>query len=92
MQPHRGILVLILGILSLVGCSFFTGIPAWIMGKGDLRQIDAGQMQPDGRTLTQIGMILGIISVVMAVLGIIIWGVMLLILGVGAAAGSGLPQ
>ncbi len=92
MQPHRGILVLILGILSLVGCSFFTGIPAWIMGKGDLRQIDAGQMQPDGRTLTQIGMILGIISVVMAVLGIMIWGVMLLILGVGAAAGGGLPQ
>ena len=57
MEPHRGILILILGILSLVLCWFFTGIPAWIMGKSDLAKIEAGQMNPEGKGLTMAGMI-----------------------------------
>ena len=47
LEPHRGTLILVLGILSLVLCSFFTGIPAWIMGKDDLAKIKAGQMDPE---------------------------------------------
>lgn len=58
--PHRGVLVLVLGILSFACCVFF-GVAAWIMGHADLREMQAGRMDPSGRTLTQVGMILGII-------------------------------
>ena len=57
MEPHRGILILILGILSLVLCWFFTGIPARIMGESDLDKIEAGHMNPEGKGLTMAGMI-----------------------------------
>ena len=85
MEPHRGILILILGILSLVLCWFFTGIPAWIMGKSDLAKIEAGQMNPEGKGLTMEGMICGIICCVMTLIsfGIII---LFMILGGGIAA------
>ena len=61
MKPHRGVLILILGILGLVICAP-AGTVAWILGNGDLQQMDAGAMDPEGRQLTQIGKILGIIA------------------------------
>ena len=45
LTPHRGGAVLALGILGLVVC-FICGIIAWVMGKNDLREIDAGRMDP----------------------------------------------
>lgn len=61
-ENHRGGLILAFGILSfVVQCPLF-GILAWIMGSGDLNKINSGQMDPEGRSLTQAGMILGIIS------------------------------
>ncbi|MBN2182674.1 MAG: hypothetical protein JW715_12250, partial [Sedimentisphaerales bacterium] len=48
MKPHRGTLILILGILGLV-CCVICGIIAWVMGNTDLREIDAGRMDPSGR-------------------------------------------
>ena len=85
MEPHRGTLILVLGILSLVLCGFFTGIPAWIMGKGDLEKIQAGQMDPEGQGMTKAEMICGMICcIIYAVLiGLII---LLTILGGGLAA------
>jgi len=62
LEPHRGTLILVLGILSLVLCSFFTGIPAWIMGKGDLAKIKEGMMDPEGEGSTKAGMICCIIK------------------------------
>ena len=88
MAPHRGVLILVLGILSLVGCSFFTGIPAWIMGKGDLVKIDAGQMDPSGRTLTQVGMILGIVSVILSIVGCVVYGLFGLLFAGAAVSGE----
>lgn len=88
MAPHRGVLVLVLGILSLVGCGFFTGIPAWIMGKGDLVKIDAGQMDPSGRTLTQVGMILGIVGVVLTVIGCVGYGIFFVLFAGAAVSGE----
>lgn len=62
-QPHRGALVLTLGIVSLIAnCFFIPGILAWVYGRGDLKKMDAGQMDPEGRGITMAGMILGIIS------------------------------
>ncbi len=85
LEPHRGTLILVLGILNLVLCSFFTGIPAWIMGKGDLAKIKDGMMDPEGEGPTKAGMICGMICcIIYAVLiGLII---LLTILGGGLAA------
>ena len=71
MRPHRGVLILVFGILGLVCCMIF-GIVAWVMGSSDLREMDAGRMDPSGRGLTQAGKICGIISVALAAVGIVI--------------------
>ena len=81
LEPHRGTLILVLGILSLVLCSFFTGIPAWIMGKGDLAKIKDGMMVPEGEGPTKAGMICCIICALG--IGLII---LLMTLGGGLAA------
>jgi len=70
MKPHRGTLILVLGILSLVVCAPL-GIVAWVMGNGDLKQIDAGGMDPSGRPLTNAGRICGIIGTILLALGVL---------------------
>lgn len=82
--PHRGALLLVLGIVSLVLCQLL-GPVAWIMGKGDLAKMDQGQMDREGRGLTQAGMICGIVATVLMLVSIVI-GLLMLVLGVGAAA------
>ena len=84
MKPHRGTLILVLGILGLLVCQLL-GIAAWVMGKQDLAEMDAGVMDPEGRQLTNIGKILGIISVVLMVIGLLFF-VLTLVLAGGAAA------
>lgn len=70
-KPHRGTMILIFGIIGLVCCVIF-GIVAWVMGKKDLAEMDAGLMDPSGRGLTNAGKILGIISVVLTLIYVII--------------------
>jgi len=82
-QPHRGTVILVLGILGIV-CCFICGIIAWVMGNNDLRDMDAGIKDPSGRGLTQAGKICGIVSVVLQIIGIIIW---LLFVALGVATG-----
>ena len=84
MKPHRGTLILVLGILSLIICQP-VGIAAWIMGNADLKQIAAGTMDPEGKSLTQIGKILGMIAVILMIIGVVL-GVLFMVLGIGAAA------
>src|SRR5262245_41781377 len=43
LTPHRGTLILVLGILSLVICGLL-GPFAWVMGNNDLREMRAGNM------------------------------------------------
>ena len=75
MQPHKGPMILIFGILGLIVC-FPLGIVAWVMGNADLKEMDAGTMDPEGRGLTQAGKILGIIGTLLATLGFIIGFIM----------------
>ncbi len=84
MKPHRGTLILVLGILSIPCCGLFTGIPAFIMGSSDLKEMDAGQMDPAGRGNTNAGKICGIIGTILSIIGIIIQ-VALMVFGAGAA-------
>ncbi|MFL5341538.1 MAG: hypothetical protein ACJ8F7_15440 [Gemmataceae bacterium] len=86
--PHRGTLILVLGILGLVGCGIFTAIPAWIMGANDLKEIRAGRMDPEGEQLTNIGKILGMISCILTLVILSIYCVIFIIAMAGAAAGK----
>jgi len=85
MKPHRGTMILVLGILGLVVCSPLA-IVAWVMGSGDLKEIDAGTMDPSGRSSTNAGKICGIIGTILMIVGLVI-GVLIFMLGmVGAVA------
>ena len=63
-EPHRGTLILVFGILGLFISAIF-GIVAWILGSADLKEMDAGRMDPEGRSNTQIGVYLGMASVIL---------------------------
>ena len=84
LKPHRGAVVLTLGILGIAIC-VICGIIAWVMGKNDLREIDAGTMDPAGRGLTNAGKICGMISVILACAGLAIWLLLVIIAAVAAA-------
>ncbi len=81
LRPHRGGLILALGILGLV-CCFICGIIAWVMGSNDLKEMAAGRMDPAGQGLTQAGKICGMISVILQIIGLVIW---LLFMSLGIA-------
>jgi len=61
LAPHRGSVILVLGII------------AWVMGNGDLREMDAGRMDPSGRGLTDAGRILGMTNVILSAVGILFY-------------------
>jgi hypothetical protein len=81
LMPHRGGLILTLGILGIV-CCFICGIIAWVMGNNDIREIDAGRMDSSGRGLTQAGKICGMVGVILVIVGIVI-NIIFMLLGVG---------
>ena len=62
-------MILLFGVLGFACCQIFS-IAAWVMGHADLKEINAGRMDPEGRGLTQAGMIIGIIGTVLMILGI----------------------
>lgn len=68
----RATLILVLGIVSIVCCGLFTGIPAIIMGRSALAEIDANPTQYGGRSQVNAGYICGIIGTALSVLGILI--------------------
>jgi hypothetical protein len=71
LRPHRGGIILALGILGLV-CCFICGIIAWVMGNNDLKEMAAGRMDPSGQGMTQAGKICGMISVILQIIGFVI--------------------
>jgi hypothetical protein len=89
LEPHRGTLILVLGILSIVvslmccvtipiPVGMALGIPAWIMGKNDSANITSGQMDPLGAGMTKGGMICGIVGTILSLLGVILIGAALI--------------
>ncbi len=66
LKPHNATTVLVLGILGLVICTI-CGIIAWVMGRRDIAEMDAGIMDPAGRDTTRAGMICGMISCILAI-------------------------
>src|SRR5207302_8605593 len=70
-EPHRGNLILTLGIVSLVLLAFCgplglpIGICAWVMGGRDLRKMKNKEMDPQGQGQTQAGWICGIVGTIL---------------------------
>lgn len=89
LTPHRAVVVLVLGILSIccVGAPV-TGIIAWILGNNDLKEMDSGRMDPEGRGQTQTGKVLGMVSTILFAL--LIGGYCLLFM-IMVAAGAMAP-
>ncbi len=69
LTPHRGALILTLGILGWAICCVFAPF-AWAMGHADLQAMRAGKMDPAGKGITQAGMILGMIQLILFVVGV----------------------
>lgn len=65
-------LILVFGILSIVCCGFLLGVPAIIMGKKAMDEIDASGGTIGGRGKVKAGFICGIIGTALSVIGIII--------------------
>jgi hypothetical protein len=78
MRPHRGVVILVFGILGLVLCQLF-GIAAWVMGNQDLREMDAGWMDSSGRDLTNAGRICGMIATALLIIPAMFIGLMLVL-------------
>ncbi|BBH16257.1 hypothetical protein Back2_05440 [Nocardioides baekrokdamisoli] len=81
-QEHpRGTLILVFGILSIVCCGLFLGIPAWVMGSSALKDIDRSGVVYGNRGTVKAGMICGIIGTVLSALGILFYIVVIVIVG-----------
>lgn len=87
----KAIAALVLGILSLVCCGFFTGIPGIIIGKQELNAIQAGRSNKEGHTITQIGFILAIIGTSLSCLGFIFYAIAI-IFGLSMSAMEGIQE
>jgi len=82
-EPHRGGLILGLGIgglvLSITCCctlplpiGLLIALPAWVMGSKDMRKMNAGKMDPTGKGNTKGGLICGIIGTIISLLNLLI--------------------
>ena len=86
LEPHRGSLVLTLGVISICAgptCVFSLiglplGVAAWIMGQADLRKINSNLMDPEGRANTHTGWICGVLGTLVSTLWLLCCGLMAL--------------
>ena len=81
MKPHRGVIILVYGILGFVICPFF-GLAAWMMGTNDLQEMARGRMDSSGRDLTKAGRICGMIASAY----LIVWLVLIILFVLGSLA------
>jgi hypothetical protein len=70
--PHRGTMVLVFAILGWVVCVIF-GIVAWVMAAQDLKEMDAGRMDPEGRSTTQAAKVIAMIQCILSLVVIVLY-------------------
>ncbi len=91
-----GLTGLVLALVSVPGgfcCSFLclplpfaslgASLPAWIMGQKDIRAMNAGVMDPSGRSMTLAGMILGIVATILVALLVLLYVGLAVFVGIG---------
>jgi hypothetical protein len=64
LKAHRGDLMVLMGILSIIVGPPLVSVITWLMAHKDLKEMDAGQMDVAGRSKTQTGRLLAIISTI----------------------------
>jgi hypothetical protein len=87
----RAIVALVLGILSILCCGFFCGIPAIIIGRQEMNDIKHGLSPKEGYDLAQIGFILGIVGTALSCLGALFYA-LIMILGISLGALSSIQE
>jgi predicted Zn finger-like uncharacterized protein len=93
-EPHRGTIILVLGIISIVlnfiipGLGVIPGPIAWAMGSADLKKIRSGEMDSGGEGTTNGGMICGIIGTILGSLGLLCCGGYIIFVMVIAVGGN----
>ncbi|MGL6235423.1 MAG: DUF4190 domain-containing protein [Segniliparus sp.] len=80
-SSNLAIAALVLGILSLTGCSCLTGIPAIICARTYL-----GKNLPENRALAQVGFWLGVVATAIGVITVLVYGALI---AFGLAGGFG---
>jgi hypothetical protein len=78
-RPHRGGLVLGFGAAGMfIWILLIPALSAWVLGAKELKAMNSGVSDPAGRTITQIGMVLGIVGtaiwILAAVMAIVVFG------------------
>jgi hypothetical protein len=92
-EPHRGSLIMTLGIISLFFAHLILGPIAWIMANHDLEAMRTGKMDPEGESSTNTGRICGMIATILGILGILaVVAFFCLMFLVSAAAVSTVPK
>jgi len=71
LEPHRGGLILTLGIVGFFFCAII-GLIAIVLGATDLQKMAQGRMDPSGRGLTIAGLVMGSIQMLMLLFYIVI--------------------
>ncbi len=80
MKPHRGGLILVLGLAGLLAVCPVAAIFAWTMGAADLRQMRQGRMDPEGLGITKGGMILGMVISIIDIVAFVVFMFLMLML------------
>lgn len=84
-EHPRGTTILVLGILSLVLCGLFTGIPAWVMGRKALHEIEHSPYPVSNRGTVKAGYICGMIGTILSAV-VLVFYVIVAIVAVGATS------
>lgn len=80
-RSEKATISLVLGILGIVVCPLILSVPAIVLGRGAIREIDASPTPVEGRQLAQVGYWLGVAGTVLGVVTVVFFVV---------AAGAGL--
>ncbi len=70
LKPHRGGLILTLGLIGLFVCGPLS-LAAWVMGSGDLHEMDANMMDASGRSSTSSGRNIGMLGTILWIIGFV---------------------
>jgi hypothetical protein len=76
-------MILAFGIIGIMFCGIFA-IIAWVMGSSDLRAMDEGRMDPEGRGMTRAGQILGMVTCLLMIMVIVFYCGIVGLAGAGA--------
>jgi hypothetical protein len=71
-RPHRGGLILTIGIVGMFSCFIF-GLAGWAMATRDLEEMQAGRMDPAGRELTRTGGLISMAGVALQLSAVVFW-------------------